>query len=145
MTGPLKNTRYEQFAQARVKGETIDAAYVTAGFSPNRSNAARLNANERIQARIAELLANAAKRTELTVANLTERLIKIADKGENLAEAPGLSVARAALMDAAKLNGLVTDRVKHDGRIEIANLSDEEIDARINALVSPDADRPTAH
>lgn len=114
MTGPLKNARHERFAQERAKGAPADTAYVTAGFAANRSNAARLNANERVRARITELQARAAEKAVVTVEGITDRLLKIAEKGEKSKNAALLSVARASLMDAAKLNGLVTD--KHDLR-----------------------------
>jgi hypothetical protein len=106
----LENARHERFAQQLAKGETADAAYVLAGFSENRGNATRLKANESVQARVAEILRKAAVRAEITVASITDRLMKIADKGETLDGAAGLSVSRAALMDAAKLNGLVSDK-----------------------------------
>lgn len=113
MAGPLKNHRHELFAQELAKGETADAAYVAAGFRPNRGNASTLKTNQNISARVEELLNRAAIRTELTVASVTERLVKIADKAEKEAlGAPGLSVARAALMDAAKLNGLVVETIE---------------------------------
>ncbi|SNT19770.1 hypothetical protein [Sphingopyxis indica] len=110
MTGPLKNARHERFAQERAKGKSVDAAYVDAGFKANRGNAARLNANESVKVRIAELQARAAEKAVVTVEGITERLLKIAAKGEGTADAPMLSVARASLMDAAKLNGLIIEK-----------------------------------
>lgn len=62
----LKNTRHEAFAQARLVGMTIDAAYVEAGYKANRSNAARMNANENVRSRIQELQEAASKRAEIT-------------------------------------------------------------------------------
>lgn len=111
----LKNPRYELFAQGLAKGLSQDAAYETAGFKPSRSNASRLSAKENIIARVAELKERAAARTEITVAGITERLLNIAAKGEQSTEAPMLSVARASLMDAAKLNGLVIDKGQLSG------------------------------
>ena len=111
----LKNQRHELFAQALAKGETVDAAYQSAGFKANRGNASRLNADERVQARVTELKERAAARTEITVAGITERLLNIAAKGEKSSDAPMLSVARASLMDAAKLNGLVIDKGQISG------------------------------
>jgi len=58
----LENTRHEAYAQARAKGRTMDQAYIEAGFAPNKGNAARLNTNDRIKARIAELTKMAAER-----------------------------------------------------------------------------------
>lgn len=106
----LKNTRHERFAQELAKGETADAAYELAGFKANRGNATRLKANESLVARVAEIQSKAAARTEITVAGITDRLLKIAEKGERSKSAPMLAVARAALMDAAKLNGLVIEK-----------------------------------
>lgn len=53
----LSDPRHERFCQLRVEGKTIDQAYIDAGFKANRSNAARLNSNEHIHARMEELLA----------------------------------------------------------------------------------------
>ncbi|MBY6163099.1 terminase small subunit [Mameliella alba] len=74
----LKNTRHEAFAQARVIGMTIDAAYVEAGYKANRSNAARLNANEHIQQRVRELQDAAAEQAEMTAAQVLEEISQIA-------------------------------------------------------------------
>lgn len=106
----LKNARHERFAQELAKGKCQSEAYELAGYAPSEPNASRLTRNEKVQARIVELLNGAAKRTEITVASITDRLLKIAAKGEKSNDAPKLSVARAALMDAAKLNGLVVDK-----------------------------------
>lgn len=106
----LANERHELFAQEIAKGRTQIEAYTTAGYRPDDGAANRLSGNVRIRERVAELLSRAAAKTELTVASLTERLLAIAAKGETGTDAPLLSVARASLMDAAKLNGLVTDK-----------------------------------
>lgn len=118
----LTNARHERFAQELAKGETADAAYVAAGYAPNRGNAARLKANEDVAGRVAEIQERAATRTEVTVATITERLLRLADKGESLGEASGLSVARAAAMDIAKLNGLVVDKQAIDARVTTREL-----------------------
>lgn len=73
----LANARHERFAQERAKGLSIDAAYVAAGFKANRSNASRLNSNERVQARIQELQQRGAERAEITVAAVVQELAKI--------------------------------------------------------------------
>lgn len=134
----LANPKHERFAQALAKGETATAAYEQAGYEPNDGNAARLKGNDRIEARVAEILERAATRVEITVASISDRLLKIAEKCERTSEANKLGVARATLMDVAKLNGLIVDKREHTGRnggpIEYANLTEEEIDARIAAL-----------
>ncbi len=111
----LKNQRQELFAQAIAKGKTQLEAYTEAGYKPDDGAAARLSGNVRVKARVTELKERAAARTEITVAGITERLLKIATKGEASSDAPMLSVARASLMDAAKLNGLVIDKGQLSG------------------------------
>ena len=113
----LKNTRHERFAQELAKGKSQAEAYELAGYKASRSAAARLAADVNICARVASLQEGAAKRTEITVADITDRLLAIAAKGEKTEDAPKLAVARAALMDAAKLNGLVIDRSKIDATV----------------------------
>ena len=122
----LANARHERFAQLLAEGAPASRAYVTAGYKENDSNAARLSGNEQVQARLRELLAAAAIRTEITVAGITDRLMELADvaqrtgivkneEGVMVATSPKhLSVARAALMDAAKLNGLIVDKIAGD-------------------------------
>ncbi|MDW9473157.1 terminase small subunit [Sinorhizobium meliloti] len=73
----LKNARHEKFAQARAKGNTVDEAYVAAGFKANRGNAARLNANESIQARVAEIQGKGALKAEATVERVLKELTRI--------------------------------------------------------------------
>lgn len=107
---PLSNAKHEKFAQGLAKGMTADDAYSAAGYKPHRGNASTLRANQNILDRLAELQNKAAEKTVLTVASLTQRLLDIAAKGESATDAPLLSVARAALMDAAKLNGLIIEK-----------------------------------
>lgn len=111
----LRNQRHELFAQGLAKGLPASTAYADAGFKPHEGNASRLSANEKVKARVTELKERAAARTEITVAKITERLLGIAAKGEKSNDAPMLSVARASLMDAAKLNGLVIDKGQLSG------------------------------
>ncbi|RVG81336.1 terminase small subunit [Sinorhizobium meliloti] len=73
----LKNARHEKFAQELAKGKTADEAYQLAGFKPNRGNAARLNANESIQARVAEIQGKGALKAEATVERVLKELSRI--------------------------------------------------------------------
>lgn len=116
----LGNPKHERFAQLLAKGLTADEAYQEAGYAENRGNATRLKANESVLRRVAEIQERAAVRTEITVATLTDRLLAIAAKGESSTEAPLLSVARASLMDAAKLNGLVVEKQELNASGELA-------------------------
>lgn len=124
----LQNAKHERFAQGLAKGMTADEAYVSAGFKANRGNAATLKAKQNVADRVAELLERAAAKTGITVASITERLLGLADVAEKTgistdeetgeivgSSSKHLSVARAALMDAAKLNGLVVERGEYSG------------------------------
>lgn len=132
----LANAKHERFSQEIAKGATATAAYITAGYAPSDGNAARLRGNERIEARVAEILGRAATRAEISVASITDRLVGIADKAEALRELSGLSVARAAMMDVAKLNGLVID--KSEIKATVSQLSPE---ARRNRIAELQAKR----
>lgn len=111
------NARHERFAQELAKGKPLIEAYRAAGYKPNRSAASRLAEDVNICGRVAEVQERAAVRAEITVASITDRLPAIAAKGEAKEDAAMLGVARASLMDAAKLNGLVVDRSKIDATV----------------------------
>ena len=64
------------------------------------------------------------------MASVTENLLRIAAKAEGLEDSAGLSVARNAHMDAAKLAGLITDKVQADVTEKKRVPTREEIAAR---------------
>jgi len=66
----LRNPRHERFAQELATGKTADAAYGLAGYRENRSNAARLSANQDIQKRVAEVQSLGAELAAITVETL---------------------------------------------------------------------------
>jgi hypothetical protein len=106
----LSNAKWERFAQELAKGKSASEAYELAGYKPNDGNCIRLKGNERVVARVSELMERAAIRAEISIAAVTESLLRIAEKAEKLGEASGLNVAKSAWMDAAKVNGLIVDR-----------------------------------
>ena len=123
----LKNTKHERFAQARVQGKGIAEAFEAAGYSPNPGNAGRLNNNEHVQARIAELMEGAAEKTKLSKAWVIDRLIEVAErcmqaepvlnrKGEPaLVETPTGSLAPAYTFNAAGANRALELLGKEEG------------------------------
>lgn len=113
----LENARHERFAQEIAKGKPASEAYTLAGYAYNEGNAIRLKGNEKVSARVAEILERGAVRAEVTVATITANLMRISEKAEALSEASGLAVARAAQVDIAKVNGLVVDKLKVDATI----------------------------
>ena len=114
MPGPLKNARHERFAQELAKGKSQSEAYGLAGYCEDRTAASRLSTNVNVIARATELKSKAADKAVITIEKLTARLLGIVEKGEAAHDAPLLSVARAALMDVAKLNGLIEEKGKLD-------------------------------
>lgn len=98
--------------------EAYRRSYNAGGMKPESvwRKANELMDNVKVAARIADLSEKIEAKALVTIERLTNDLLRIAQKGEDLAEAPGLSVARASLMDAAKLNGLVVDKNEHTGK-----------------------------
>lgn len=118
----LPNAKHERFAQELAKGKPQYEAYELAGYAPSEPNASRLTSNEKVRKRVAEILERAATRTEITIAGLTERLMRLADKGEALQDASGFQASRASIMDAAKLNGLVVDKSEGKRTLEVTHI-----------------------
>lgn len=121
----LSNARHEAFAQARAKGMSQDEAYINAGFKKNDSNAARLNGNERIQERIAELLAKSAVKAVVTVHSIAQEL----DEARAIAISnKQTSAAVAASMGKAKLFGLGVENRKVTGTIQVVTITAKHLD-----------------
>lgn len=146
MAGPLKNTRHEKYAQARAKGKSVDDSYIAAGFSANRGNAARLNANESVRDRVRELQTRVAEKVIVTAADIAAQLDEDRTFARKLKQA---SAAVSASMGKAKVLGLIAERHEHTGKnggpIQYHDLSDDEIDARIAAHETSDVSQPTPH
>lgn len=98
----LKNAKHEYFAQERAKGVCQDTAYVNAGFKKNSSNAARLNANERILSRIEEILSRSAKRAEKSLADVIAEMTKLGFS--NMANYVNVDDEGRALVDLSEVN-----------------------------------------
>ena len=63
----LPNARHEAFCRALAEGHSIDESYSLAGYSKNRGNASRLNANESVQARLRSYRVRRAVRLKVTL------------------------------------------------------------------------------
>lgn len=73
----LTNAKHEIFAQEVAKGRSASEAYILAGYSKNDGNAIRLKGNERVAARIEEILKDGADRAGVTVERIVSELAKI--------------------------------------------------------------------
>lgn len=139
MSGPLKNARHEKFAQALAAGATADVAYVTAGYAENRHNASRLKTNETVAARIEEIKAQRAEKVvEKAAIDAAWVLTKAAELHDKALKEKQLSVAKGALDIIGKHVDVQAfrEQIQHSGKIEYQNLSDDEINARIVALIT---------
>ena len=74
----LTNIRHELFAQAVAKGAELATAYEQAGFKRHDGNSFRLRSDEKVAARIDELLMDAALKTGITVERVTQEIANIA-------------------------------------------------------------------
>jgi len=116
--GVLPNSKHERFAQAIAKGETADAAYVSAGYKANRGNAATLKANQSVLDRITEIQSKAAAKAVLTIDDIARQL----DEDRLFAKECGsASAAVAATMGKAKVLGLIVDRSELSGNLDITS------------------------
>ena len=135
----LTNTRRERFAQEIAKGKTLIDAYEVAGYEPHDSNACKLANHPEVQARVSELIGKAAIRAEISVAQFTTDLQRLASKAEKLADeqsnSTGYAVAKSCVMDAAKLNGLVIDRSERGQPGEFADIESMDAD-QLRAFVA---------
>jgi len=73
----LSNPKHELFAQELAKGSPASQAYVSAGYSKNDGNASRLNGNEKVRARVDELLTASAEKAGVTISRIVNELAKI--------------------------------------------------------------------
>jgi phage terminase small subunit len=106
---PLPNARHEAFARALVEGRSINESYEAAGYSKNRGNASRLNANESIQARVAELQTAAARASEVTVQSLLGELETARERADS---AEQYSAAVRAIEAKARVSGLLVQKIE---------------------------------
>lgn len=73
----LSNPKHELFAQEIAKGVPASQAYVNAGYAKNDSNSSRLNGNDRVKARVQELLEASAEKAGVTIDRIVNELAKI--------------------------------------------------------------------
>ena len=124
----LKNQRHERFAQSLADGKSADEAYQDAGFEENRGNASRLKSKESILKRVSELLERAAKRVELTAADILTELAE----ARNLARQNGQANAMvAASMGRAKVAGLIIDKQERGKPGDFDRMTDDELNRYI--------------
>src|SRR6185437_12394772 len=103
--------RQERFVVEYLIDLNATQAAIRAGYSKKTANriGPRLLSNVVVAGAVRGKQLKRAEKLEITAAGITAELQSIAAEARTLAHAPGLSVAGQALMDVAKLNGLIVD------------------------------------
>ena len=137
----LKNSRHERFARFLAKGLSQRQAYLQAGYETKTDAAAdasgaRLAAQPAVRARIEELAAAVADRSEITRAWVVEKVRGLALKAEALDQ---YSVAKACYELLGREVGAFTEHRKLTVR-RLADMDDHELEAMLadDELVAAD-------
>jgi hypothetical protein len=125
---PLVSFRQERFARELAMGRSQGEAYTLSGYrlstvGARDANASRLLRNAKVAARVAELRAEAAASTAITVESLIR---EAADIQRAAAAAGNHSAAIAAVVTKAKLAGLWIERKENKN----TNFNTQVIDRR---------------
>lgn len=117
MTGPLRNPRHERFVALLLEGKSATDAHEEAGYVRDDGNATRLRRNPRICERLAQLQAEVAAETKVTVESLLAELEAARQKATDLDQ---LSAAVRAIEAKAKVSGLLIQRTEVGGAGEFS-------------------------
>ena len=112
----ITNPKHEHFAQLLAKGKKQKDAYALAGYRGDEAAASKLAHSEKIQKRVGELLGRAARRTEITIADIASQLDDDREFAQKVKQA---GAAVSATMGKAKVLGLLSDKVEHSGGVSI--------------------------
>src|SRR5262245_26338275 len=107
--GPLRNQRHERFVQSLFEGKPASRAFEDAGYAPNDGNAIRLKGNEKVQARLAELQAEAQRNSAVTAASLIGELEQARVQATSLKQ---FSAVVRSIESKAKIAGVLTERIE---------------------------------
>jgi hypothetical protein len=135
MDQPLRNPRHERFAQLLFEGLPASRAFEQAGYAPNDGNAIRLKGNEKVQARLRELQAQAAAKTEVTLQTILNDLVDAASVARSKGQGQALV---SAAMAKAKLLGLDVQRIEIGAPGDFAGLDTkaEIIDSALDHMAA---------
>ena len=109
---PIRYQKMDAFAVLLGRGVPRIAAYARAGYSVRSGRSKKLSERADVIARAEEVAHHRARGGSRDLTFIIDRLIEFAEKAAALNTAPGYMSARAALVDAARLKGLLpTDDV----------------------------------
>lgn len=104
---PLKNPKHERFAQELAKGKTQAEAYELAGYKPSEPNASRLTSNDKVAARVAELLNRGAAKAVITLESHLQELAELRDLAKKAGQ---FSAATTAEVARGKASGVHVEK-----------------------------------
>jgi hypothetical protein len=148
MMPTLRNQRQELFAQALAQGKTADAAYLAAGYKPNRGNASTLKAKQSIRNRVAEIQQGFDRHFIVTKQYIIDRLIENARKslghlpvkiGAVGAEVEQLVYEPAPANAALRLAGLELGMFKEKAEVRHVTSFDHLSDEQLVRLIMDEA------
>ena len=128
----LENPRWEAFVQQRADGLNVTDAYVAAGHKRNRGAGSRVAKEPEVVKRLAELL---IQREALCKARIEETIVALVAmaEGADLKSGAGIKEARAARLEAHRLNGLLARGREEKAWEPPRVLTDEEWEAKYGA------------
>lgn len=132
------NTKQKLFVAEYLVDLNATQAAIRAGYSKHTAmeQGCRLLKHPGVSAALAVAMEKRVEQVEIDAAWVLKRAVELHD-------AAMIEKAFAAAKGALELVGkhidvqAFKDRVEHGGRVEYTNMSDEELDARIAALINP--------
>jgi hypothetical protein len=91
----LQNPRQEKYAQELAAGKSAAEAYELAGYQPNYGNCIRLKGNERVAARLDEILQESTKKIVQHIEYTRDALLSELEEARQLALKRGQASAAA--------------------------------------------------
>jgi hypothetical protein len=131
-SAPIAPIKYEIFAQRVARGVSKADAYVGAGFTANAGNAHRLALKEKVAARIAWLLEQAAKAAVFDAGWIKSRMGQMADALTEIVVDPVTGVRKPGPMYNAhagarvlellgREQGIFKDKIELGGTVQVGN------------------------
>jgi phage terminase small subunit len=124
---PLRNHKHERFVLGLAEGLSAVDAHERAGYARDDGNAARLRANPKVVERLAELQAEVAKDTKVTVESIIAELTDLTAKATSKSQ---FTAAIRAVVEKSRIAGLLIERVEigGPGDFEECNSTAEVVD-----------------
>ena len=103
----LGDVRHEAFARARARGARVEEAYEDAGFAPGNDHGSRLNRQEDVAERIAELRAQQSEIDEASTHAVIAALLRVVKAAEGATAPAAIREIRATLLEAERLRATI--------------------------------------